>query len=80
MGRIPCAAARRTLSSRVEFCEVFRARHVPEAPIQIKFKAFLDLKQGEEASVMDYLRGLLAYPSMFWIMWMPVKKKVIHPT
>ena len=80
MGRIPCAVARRTLSSQVEFCEVFRARHVPEAPIQIKFKAFLDLKQGEEASVMDYLRGLLAYPSMFWIMWMPVKKKVIHPT
>jgi hypothetical protein len=35
----------------------------------------LDLKQGEEASVMDYLRGLLAYPSMFWIMWMPVRKK-----
>ena len=52
--------------------------------MQIKFKAFLDLKQGEEASVMDYFRGLLAYPSMFWIMWMPVKKKkkkkrVIHP-
>jgi hypothetical protein len=63
------------LSSRVEFCEVFRARHVPEAPMQIKFKAFLDLKQGEEASVMDYLRGLLAYPSMFRIMWTPVRKK-----
>jgi hypothetical protein len=23
---------------------------------------------------MDYLRGLLAYPSMFWIMWMLAKK------
>ena len=37
-----------------EFCEVFRTRHIPKALMEIKFNEFLDLKQGEEESVMEY--------------------------
>jgi hypothetical protein len=39
---------------QAEFREVFRAHHIPKALMEIKFNEFLDLKQGEEESVMEY--------------------------
>jgi hypothetical protein len=40
--------------SWAEFREVFRAHYIPKALMEIKFNEFLDLKQGEEESVMEY--------------------------
>jgi hypothetical protein len=40
-----------------EFREVFRARHIPKALMEIKFNEFLDLKQGEEDSVIEYFES-----------------------
>jgi hypothetical protein len=40
--------------SWAKFREVFRTRYIPKALMEIKFNEFLDLKQGEEESVMEY--------------------------
>jgi hypothetical protein len=40
--------------SWAEFREVFRTHYILKALIEIKFNEFLDLKQGEEESVMEY--------------------------
>jgi hypothetical protein len=54
VGRIPYAAARRTLSSRVEFREVFRAHHISKDLTEIKFNEFLGQKLCKEESIMGY--------------------------
>jgi hypothetical protein len=40
--------------SCAEFQEVFQTRYILKALMEIKFNEFLDLKQGEEESVMEY--------------------------
>jgi hypothetical protein len=40
--------------SWAEFREVFRTHYILKALMEIKFNEFLDLKQGEEKSVMEY--------------------------